>query len=445
MPIQTQFSQSSDSYLSLSPIFFSSSSSIQNGLNETSDLQNPSSKLALIVLYQSMLKHADGTEWLKQEQAWKRAVNYCLQDQTIYVVRRASEFVTDFLFHIADAGDDKLCMEMIAEISRPINDHVYKTETQNVNVESSDLDEKVSPSLNIIRIVLDRFIHLNKKSPIGSYINQTVKNAGNMWKLTDMTFDHVMFGRILQCLIYMCYAALVDKLNANENGGTSSVVDFNDFGLGFLNLCKFCILKNQNEALVYGARLYYTIWKSLGDRVPEEIILGNQLTKFENQAILFQILPLFGAMELNDECAPELLEDYFMKLFNISTEHTIRIGYLFRNSAQAANVDIYDLSCKAIQGILSIIDNLHRDRAVIVFQALCHVIRRIRSTKGSQEYPSLLARPRFMSSVLSGLYTIVKNYRITWKDSYESVGLLNCMLYAIEDPNLNPRVCRLIR
>lgn len=415
--------------------------SIQNGLNETSDLQNPSSKLALIILYQSMLKHSDGVVWLKREQAWKRAIHYCLQDHTIYVVRRANEFITDFLFHIADE-DDKLCVEIITEVSKPISDHVYKSEIGNVNVESSDLDQMVTPSLNVIRIILDRFIFLNKKSAIGNHINQMV-NGPNIWKLTDMTLEREMFGRVLQCLIYMCYAQLVDKLNANENGAANSVADFNDFGLGFLNLCKFCVLKNQNEVLINSARLYYTIWKRMGDRVPEEIILGNQLTKFENQAILFQILPLIGVMHKEDVCAPELLDDYSLKLFNISTEHTIRICYLFRNSSRAGHMDIYDLGCKAIQGILSIIDNLHRDRAVIVFQALCHVIRGVRSTEGSNEIPSLISKPRFMSSVLSGLYTIVKNYRITWKDSYESVGLLNCMLYAIEDPNLKPRVCKL--
>lgn len=386
-----------------------------------------------------MLKHNDGVEWLKREQAWKRAVHYCLQDHTIYVVRRANEFITDFLFHIADT-DDNLCVEILAAVSKPINDHVYESEIGNVNVESSDLDQMVTPSLNIIRIILDRFIHLNKKSAIGNHINLTVKNCSNIWKLTDMTLDRVMFGRVLQCLIYMCYATLVDKLNANENGAASSVADFNDFGLGFLNLCKFCVLKNQNEALINAARLYYTIWKRMGDRVPDEIILGNQLTNFENQAILFQILPLIGVMNTNDECATELMDDYTLKLFNISTEHTLRICYLFRNSSKAGHTDIYDLCCKAIQGILSIIDNLHRDRAVIVFQALCHVIRGIRSKEGSNEIPSLISKPRFMSSVLSGLYTIVKNYRITWKDSYESIGLLNWMLYAIEDPNLKPRV-----
>lgn len=408
-------------------------------MDNANDLLNPSAKLALIALYQSMLKHDDGIEWLKIELAWKRAIGYCIEDQTIYVVRRAKEFIKEFLFRIAN--DDGLCLEVITEISRPITENVFG-EIGNVCVDSCDLQHKVTPSINIICTVLERYIQLNQKSSIAHHIIKTTKGQVNLWKLSDMTHDRTLFDRITQCLIYVSFALLVDKLNENKIPDNSpiSVIDFNDFGLTFLNLCKICILRNQNEALLNGARLYYVLWSSMGERVPEEIILGNQLTKFENQVILFQILPLINVMHHSDNCYPELLDDYVMKLFHISTEHTLRICYSFRNSVINGNVDLYDMASKAIQGILSMIHILHRDRAVIVFQALCHIIKCVARNESSNEVPYLIARPSFMSSVLTGLYSIVKKYRITWKDSYEAVGLLNCMLYSIEDPNLTPRV-----
>lgn len=413
--------------------------SIQNGLNDATDLQNPSAKLALITLYQSMLRHDEGVEWLKVQFAWKRAIDYCIQDQTIYVVRRAKEFITEFLFRIAN--DDNLCLEIITEISRPITENVFN-EIGNVCVDSCDLQHKVTPSINIICTVLERYIQLNQKSSIAHHIIKTTKGQVNLWKLSDMTHDRTLFDRITQCLIYVSFGLLVDKLNANKIPDNSpiSVIDFNDFGLTFLNLCKICILRNQNEALLNGARLYYVLWTSMNNRVPEEIILGNQLTKFENQVILFQILPLINVMHYSDNCYPELLDDYVMKLFHISTEHTLRICYSFRNSVINGNVDLYDMASKAIQGILSMIHILHRDRAVIVFQALCHIIKGVARNETTNEIPHLIAKPNYMSSVLTGLYSIVKKYRITWKDSYESVGLLNCMLYTMEDPNLSPRV-----
>lgn len=407
-------------------------------MNETSDLRNPSSKLALIIVYQSMLKHDAGVEWLKREQAWKRAINYCIQDQTIYVVRRAKEFTTDFLFRIAN--DDNLCLEIITEFCRPIAENVYTEQVVNVSVDSCDLKQKVTPSISLINSVLERYIQLNQKSSIVHHIHLTNKTTINLWKLSDMTLDRQLYSQIMSSLIYISFGTLVDKLDASNTADSSSIslIDFNEFGLKFLNLCKICILKKQVEALLNGARLYYTIWKSMGNRVPEEIILGNQLTNFENQVILFQIIPVIALMHPNDKCYPELLDDYFMKLFHISSEHTLRICYSFRDSVK--NINLYDLASKSIQCILSMIHILHRDRAVIVFQALCHIIKRVKSKEVSSDLLPLIEMPTLMSSVLSGLHSIVKTFRITWKDSYESVGLLNCMLYIIDDPNLTPRV-----
>lgn len=402
-------------------------------------MQNPSSKLALIKLYRSMLKHDDGIEWLKQEKAWKRAIDYCIQDETIYVVRHAKEFITDFVFRIAN--DDDVCLEVITVFCRPIAENAYVEQTGNITVDSCDFQRKVTPSMNLICSVLERYIQSNQKSSIVQNVLTANKGHINLWKLSDMTHDRQLYSLIIHSLIYISFGTLMDKLNSSNStdSSTISLIDFNEFGLSFLNLCKICVLRKQFEALMNGARLYYTVWKSLENRVPEEIILGNQLTNFENQVILFQILPVVSVMHPVEKCLPELLEDYFLKLFHISSEHTLRICYSFRDAVKNANV--FELANKSIQCILSMIHILHRDRAIIVFQALCHVIKRvITPSEAAGESVSLIEMPTLMTSVLSGLHSIVKTFRVTWKDSYEAVGLLNCMLYIIDDPNLTPRV-----
>lgn len=386
-----------------------------------------------------MLKHEDGIQWLKDECAWKRAILYCIEDQTIYVVRRAMGFITDFIFSIVD--DDAASIAVITEISQPIMDNVFAEQIGNVCVDSCDLQRKVTPSIDIINSILERYIQLNNKSLIAHHITKTTKGQVNLWKLTEMTYDRKFFETIVRCLIFMSYTMLVDTLNKNQvpDSPMVSVIDCNDFGLTFLNTCKMCILRNQHEALLSAARLYYILWTKLGDRVPEEIILGNQLTKFENQVILFQILPLINVMHRSENCYPELHDDYVMKLFQISTEHTLRVCYTFRNSLLNGNVDRYDIANKAILGVLSMIHVLHRDRAVIVFQALCHIVKGV-SRQDPKDTLSLVERPTLMSSVLNGLHTIVKKYRITWKESTESIGILNVMLYTMDDPNLTPQV-----
>lgn len=264
-----------------------------------------------------MLNHDDGINWLKQEKAWKRAVNYCIQDQTIYVVRRAKEFIVDFSFNITD--DDTLCLEMMTEILRPVSENVYIEHSGNVTVDSCDLKHKVLPSLNLVSNLLDRYIKVNKKSSIVQHILTVNRGYKNFWKLADMTTDRTLYSAIVGSLIYMSFAVLVDTLheNATPDGSFGSLIDFNKFGLHFLNLCKFCILKNQIEPLLNSTRLYYTLWRSMSDRVPEEIILGNQLINFENQVILFQILPVLSVLNPIDTCHPELLDEYYLKLFQV--------------------------------------------------------------------------------------------------------------------------------
>lgn len=388
-----------------------------------------------------MLSHSDGVEWLKETHAWKQAIGYCIEDQTIYVVRKSTEFLTDFLFQIA-TDDDKLCLEIINEISRPLSENVYIEEIGKVCVDSCDLQRKVTPTIDILCHILERYFHSNIKSGISNHIIKTSKGQYNLWKLTDMTHDRKLYEKISKCLVYMSFTALIDTLNKNGEKDTSpnSVNEYTEFGLTFLNSCRWCILKNQHEALLIIARIYYVLWKSMGDRAPEEIILGNQLTKFENQVILFQILPLINVMYRPENYNNEIHDEYVMKLFHISTEHTLRICYSFRDSLINGNLDLYDMASKAVQGILSMVHVLHRDRAVIVFQALCHIIKGVAFPRDSKDLISLVERPTFMSSVLTGLYTIVKKYSITWRDSFESIALLNFMLYAMEDPNLTPRV-----
>lgn len=394
-----------------------------------------------------MLGHSDGMAWLKRESAWQKAVGYCFEDQTIYVVRSATEFLTDYLFSNSDGPgvDNQLCLDIIHEITRPLEEIAYIEEIGNICVDSSDLQCKVLPSINVMRSIYDRYIEVGRTTCIGHHLTNTCKGQRNLWKLLDMTQDAKLFEKIMLCKVFLNYAGLIDTLNArsaaqNDPGAAITLSDFNEFGLTFLNSIKICVLKNQPMSLLAVAKQYYVLWRKMGARVPEEIMLGNQLTKFENQVILFQMMPLIQMMRRYPSRMIELYEEYIMKLFHISSEHTMRICYSFRDSLVERNLCLADISCKAIQSILSMGEYLHRDRAVLVFQALCHVIKGAAFDIKTDDFASMVERPALLMAVINGLHTIVKRYRITWKESYETIAVLNCSLTLMEHPNLPPRV-----
>lgn len=400
-------------------------------------LQSPSIKLANILIFQSMTKHSSGVIWLREKKSWKVAVQYCMQNQTIYVVRKALEFTTDFLFRCHD--DDNLCVEVLGDIMRPLDENVFAEDIGRVLVDCYDLQQKVVPTINFIICILDRFVRTCDQSLIAHHIYQTFKGKVNLWKLTDMTQDPIFFNKILSCHVYINYSILLYALREKHKDKSTPVSesDFNEFGLTCLNELKFCILKNQFLAILTIARLYYVLWRSLGDRVPEEIMIGTQKVKFENQIILFQILPILVVMRTNSFTHNEITGLYFTKIFDISSEHTMRIAYSFRDSLRRNNANVPDIAYKAIQNILSMECVLHRDRAVIVFQALIHTVK---GFAVQEDFNTIVEQQNLVAAILTGLHSLVKKFRLTWQDTFETICLLNFSLMILQQANLSSRV-----
>lgn len=419
-----------------------------NSVKTTEKIQNPSVKLSIVILLQSMLKHTKGMEWVRDKGCWMMALDYIFENQTIYVVRRATEFITDFLFLIAH--NDELCSEVVGHILKPITDAVYEDDVDQVFVDSTDLQQKVMPSVNLVSSLLKRYINNKQNEPSGlaNHIINTFNGSVNLCKLTDMTQDRLFFDKIMGCHVYINFARLVDtfmaqrqttELTARDRLCTSSI-DYNEFGLNFLNWVKYCLLKSFPLSVLVHGKLYYEQWAALGDRVPEDFILGTQLANFENQIILFQIMPILIVMKKANSIYTEVTNEYITKLFDISAEHTLRICYSFRDSLLRDVTKVPDIACKAIQTTLSLGKILKRDCAVILFQALAHTVKgfAILARDGSED--DLEQNPALLTAVLTGMYAIVKDYRITWKESFESVGVLNFMLYLLQHSGLSPTV-----
>lgn len=421
--------------------------SITNCARNLPRLQNPSIKLSMVILFQSMTKHAKGIEWIRTNRCWTTALEYFVENQTIYVVRRAQQFITDFLF--LTAQDAELCNEIIGIIMKPLNDSVYKDEqVERIYVDSTDLQTKVMPALNMACSILQRYIRQNEPSGLANLIINTHKGSLDFWKLTDMTSDRLFFDKIMAIHVYINFARLVDTFIAQQPRPEKTSlehcccasIDYNEFGLNFLNSIKYCVLKNYHLSVLSLAKLYYQEWNALGDRVPDDIILGNQLTRFENQIILFQIMPILILMRKSSSIYTEVTNEYITKLFNISAEHTLRICYSFRDSLMRDLSIVPEVASKAIQSILSVGNVLQRDCAVIFFQAMVHTAKGFAWTAREGDSTELEQNPALLCDVLTGLYKIVKDYRITWKESFESIGLLNFMLYLLQHSSLTPTV-----
>lgn len=417
---------------------------INQNIAENPGLQSPSIKLAHVNVLTAMLQHSVGIRWLITSRSWSLVLAYCLQNDTIYVVREAQQFMSRFLHIVStDHNDVQLCTEIITATRVPLTQAIT-IENNVVTVDGSDLQRSVLPCINLMRSYMDYNIKSPRKSCIPHVIKET-KFRIDMWRLTDMTKDENFFRHIYTVLIYLNFLEYVDGLDDKDNQSLNE----NQFGLHFFNQMKYCLLQKNAMTILSCANQYHHIWTSLADRLPESIVLEGNLISFENQIISLQITPiLFSiATHAKDPEESELFDAYIMKLFDISTDHTLRVCYGFRDLLIKNRSKISTVSCKSIQGIMAM-KNLHRDRAVFVFQALCYSLKDFAyNIRPRDEVPvtphssdRLIESQHLVLEILLGLHKLISVYNITWKESIESMCVLRFMMVLLSKPSLTNRV-----
>lgn len=408
-------------------------------------LQTPSIKLAHVNVLGAMLRHSVGIKWLIGSRSWTLVLDYCLQNETIYVVRESQTFLSRFTLIVAsDLNDLALCTEIITASTAPLAKEM--TFQNNVcPVDASHLYRKVVPCLELMCSFMDYTIKSTKKSCIAAVLHHG-KFRVDMWRLTDMTKDELIFRHIITALVYLNFVEYIDGLDNKANQSLNE----NQFGLHFFNQLKYCYLARKNALTTLScANSYHHLWTTLADRLPQTIVLEGNIINFENQIISLQITPILFSIATHekDPEESELFDAYIMKLFDISTDHTLRVCYGLRDLLVKNRSQISTVSCKSIQGIMSM-KQLHRVRAVYVFQALCYSLKDFAyNIRPREEVPvtpdssdRLIESPHLVSEILLGLHKLISEYNITWKESIESMCVLRFMMVLLSKPSLTSRV-----
>lgn len=418
--------------------------SMNHDIKSDQKLRTASVKLAHVKVLQAMHQHSVGTYWLINSKSWQLVIEYCMENQTVYVVRESQSFITNFLFKIASTlHDDELSTEILMEIVAPLSDAIVIIDGT-VNVDSSDLQRKVNPRIDLVCHIMEHCVRSETKTNIPQQLlNKSINVRMVLWRLTDMTKDQMFFRNIMRALVVMNVAEFSDKLSDN----TATTLTHNQFGLNFYNQMKFCMVHRSPLTLLACAQQYHLLWASLGNRVPEEIELETNKIKFENQIIVLQMMPILICIKKEKKhggVVADLFDNYIMKLFDISIAHTLRVCYSLRELLSTNKAIVSDVATKSIQGILAMKNVLNRDRAVFVFQALCYSLKdfvfHCEPDTTNINTDNLIEMPNLLSAILTGLHAMVKEYRITWKESIETVCLMKFMLLLLNKPNLSMRV-----
>ncbi|GAB0095115.1 uncharacterized protein DMENIID0001_104570 [Sergentomyia squamirostris] len=412
-------------------------------INSPSTKQTPSIQLANVILLAAIAKHPDGLQWIKEKRAWLITVDYCHTNRTVYVVREALIFIHSLIGKFCYSLDRTTCIEIFTEICKPLEE-IKKLGLNPVQaVDDSEMQKCVTPTLHILGYILYKTIKENECGKISKYIIETCELEGCLWRLANVTHDNRFLGKLMRLFVLTNFAQV--QVRRSEQGHDDE--NFNEFGINFFNCMNFCISRRCGNNVLMMAELSHLLWKSLNPPPPIEVAMENQKIQFEDQFIILQIMPMIVKIRSRHE-KTFCLDMYIMKILNVSSEHTIRLCYAFRDLMLSVDSEtVTDFACRSIQSILGMKEVLTRDRAVIVFQALVYCLHSVEPNKGegAADQPNIISTdllvksPNLLSFVLTGLHGLVKEYKITWKECLESTCLINFMLALLEDTNLSSR------
>lgn len=346
--------------------------------------------------------------------------------------------------------DENLCIEIIETILEPLINNDWKPSEKTLIVDDENTQRMLTPTINICIHILTLCIESNKRSRIAYYIILKYRFERNMWLVGDLSSQNQDFIGVLCRGHVTANFARLCSMDIPASDATAKDISFNEFTIHFYNQMNYPIMRRCFKHVTTVTELYHVLWWKLGARAPNEVVLENQDIQFGDQVIMLQMLPILYVIKSRIGANTEYLNEICTKMFKMSCEHTIRLLYTYRDALQTVdNKDnVSDLAAKSIQGILTLKNSLHRDRAILAFQILIYVLagyiddndRKELADKKTADTRLLLQTQNLLSALINGLHDLIKNYSISWKECVESTTIVGFMLVLLDNPNLSARV-----
>lgn len=431
---------------------------------------NPSIKLSTVKLLEVVSHYSIGLAFIRHNQSWRFLLKYCSKDHTMYVVRAASKLIYELLYkYSVKLKDDATVLAILGEMMAPIMENVFemRTDSIEITVDDSEMQHTLAPTLDLVSYILQQTLESEEKTNLVDLFDKHFQLEFNLWKLIQMTQNEECVNKILSCLSSFNFAkVLYYEWHDNKQIGPDKL---SRYGVTLFNLFKFCNTRSLCTNFLKQAELNHVLWKKLGNRAPPIIHVETEKVSLENQLITLQLMPvLFMLRKQHDEFLREdVFDTYLMKLFEINCEQTLRLCYGFRDIILTEDMNtttfyqdcrtIQDLSIKSINGILSMENVLERDQATLVFQGLIYALKEFilqsdsmavnadtYDCKGNvkpKPVDMIIETPHVLYAILFGLQRLIQRYRITWKESIETICVVNSVAVILDNPNLPSLVC----
>lgn len=360
---------------------------IADSIRSNKRLSTPSIKLGHILVLKSLLKCPAGLQWLADNSAWIPAIDYCTENQTVYVVREAQSFANECLFKcINQLHSEELCRQILTYAAAPIKEAVI-VYNGIVCIDSADLQRKVSPTISLLCTILGNCIRGCENDGKVAAATVEIFNAEvNLWRLISMTKNQVFFREIMLAHSFVNCAQRTQIVS--------------EFHQRFFDHINYCIANSNATAMIAVANSYHSLWIGSSTTTNKHYVAEDDLN-FENEIFVIMLLPIVYLIGEHEKQLQYRHFDRVLKqIYGISIEES-RNQCLILHEYFSNNRQILEMTCSnAIQTMLTM--QLQAKQTVQVFEMLVQLLDII----GIELLTSL---PQFLSTILNALHKMAKD------------------------------------
>ncbi|XP_066260764.1 uncharacterized protein [Euwallacea similis] len=383
----------------------------------------------------SFLEHKSGLQWVLATNYWTEIFKLGLNAHTLYIQKKAYQFIAK-LIKKTIIFNRQFCRNLVYLLVEPLKDALRilpaSQEEEPAPIESSTLFETLKPSLIYISEVTEILIkdvqaavlHLFEESEL----IEAVKKLLLLSQIEDFSCE------LIKIRFIMLFAKL-SRDRAIKEGNVNQVL--NDSLSYFDMKTLFDIIegemdKDHVKCVIRVCHFAHSLYRSIPGNAPLCVRKGEPI-EFENQMVLFQILPLMLFFGNNGVSKETKLSDVFrrefvQKLVKLSAIRTLDICFRWKHRLMSKQALMEDMTF-GLQYMLKAKNLLNKERATIFFQPLIYamkdsiaVLETGECTCTNDVNPSC---DNFLVTLLETIIDLVQTFDLTWKDSIETISVMS--------------------
>jgi hypothetical protein len=409
-------------------------------------------KLSYIKLLSSFLEHKSGMELMIACNFWENVFQFSLTDQDEDLRKESTMFMSKLLESTIDCDED-FCDEIVKRKMLPLGENVYRSIKASTDL-ADDSDEVASkhlkPTLKLMGDILKYFLEAMLFGQEDYRIallflknflqEERISDFMMMAQLKCLVFDvrKIMFiMRFLELYVkFVTNSVSTDSLDATVCGVKKDFI---------LNVSK-CNHQDSIDFCNFGQ--FY--WRLIETKIPMTRISKTECFPLSNQFLILMLMPqccvtLKYCRSMQD-LEETLLNDEFrnifvQKLFKITCQDMIRLCYTWRDCLIDRS-DLFKIGTHSMNLFKHHRQYYSREQAVILFQMLIYNLKdMIDSIKESPaKLDIFLAETDYLYLIFEILNSILGEFEITWKDSFETIDMMSVAFDFLTLPNWSERI-----